>query len=248
MVNGALSLGGVVGVLLSGAFLYFEIGRFAQPQVPRTLFDERRLLFAYTAGLFVGVPIAFALLLLLGAIANGALVSAIVDLILVAGAVEVAQWALVRSRYWGHGSSTPFYAVAFRIGLSAIFILAVVTQALESPTLDWTLLLQGAALSLALLALQAVGALQSLPKSTDYRGATGGTPHGLLLSTAALAFLSFGIELGPLTAAAAALLMTGGLIPLYRRLRHRLLERAAVPPGVAEPAEGQPPFGRTDRP
>ena len=48
MVVASLTLGAVVGVLLSGAFLYWEVGRYAEPQVPVTLFDERKELFAYT--------------------------------------------------------------------------------------------------------------------------------------------------------------------------------------------------------
>ena len=58
-----LSLGALVGVGLSGGFVWWEVGRFAVPQVPVSLFDERRELIAYTAGLFVGVPLAVAFLL-----------------------------------------------------------------------------------------------------------------------------------------------------------------------------------------
>jgi hypothetical protein len=58
VVVASLSLGAVAGVLLSAGFIWVEVGRYATPQVPETLFDERREIFAYTAGLFIGVPLA----------------------------------------------------------------------------------------------------------------------------------------------------------------------------------------------
>lgn len=243
MVNVALSIGGVIGVLLSGAFVYFEVGRFAAPQVPRTLFDERRELFAYTAGLFVGVPIAFAFLLLESATANGALVSAIIDLAIVAAAAELAQWLLGRSHYFGGVAATPFYAVGLRAGIGAILILAAVTSILSSPTLSWEGLVLAAAQSLALLAIQVNGGLQSIPRSAAARGASGGPISGLLVGFVALAVLALGLSVSQLTGAAAALLVVGGLLPSYRRLRRRILEAAAAPPA---PPPTESAFGRTD--
>jgi len=72
VVVASLSIGAVVGVLLSGGLVYYEVGRFATPQVEETRFNERRAIFAYTGGLFVGVPLAIFLLLFLTATGNGA--------------------------------------------------------------------------------------------------------------------------------------------------------------------------------
>lgn len=244
MVNGALSIGGIIGVLLSGAFVYFEIGRFAAPQVPRTVFDERRELFGYTAGLFVGVPIAFLFLLLSSAVTNQALISAVVDVALVAGASEIAQWAFARTKYFGGSAATPFYALGFRTGISAILILAVVTSYLGGSSLTWDGLAQMGAQTVALLAIQVNGGLLSLPRSPAYRGAAGGPLSGFVVGVAAFSVMALGTSVGAIAGAAAALLITGGLVPSYRRLRRRILERAIAPP---EPeGEGRPPFGRTD--
>lgn len=243
MVNGALSIGGIVGVLLSGAFVYFEIGRFAAPQVPRTLFDERRELFAYTAGLFVGVPIAFVFLLLESATANGAFISAIIDIAIVAAAAELAQWVLGKSRYFGGVPATPFYAVGLRAGIGAILILAAVTSLVGAPTLSWETLALAGAQSVALLAIQVNGGLQSIQRSRDAPKASGGPLAGLLVGVAAFAVLTLGLSVNPLTGAAAALLVVGGLLPSYRRLRRRVLEAVGEP--SAPPSAGGS-FGRTD--
>ncbi len=246
MVNGALSLAGIAGVLLSGAFVYFEVGRFAAPQVPTSRFDERRELFAYTAGLFVGVPIAFALLLLLSAVANGALISALIDVVLVAGATELAQWGLGRTRYFGRAAATPFYALGFRAGLSAILVLAVVASVLSALSVTWDALVLAAAQSVALLFLEVNGALLSVPRSAEVPGARGGPLSGLLVGVAGLGLLALGDSLGALAGTAAALLVTGGLLPSYRRLRRRVLEPEPVGAGEASTGPARPRFGRTD--
>ena len=247
MVNGALSIAGFLGVLLSAAFVYFEVGRFATPQVPRTLFDERRELYAYAAGLFVGVPLAVVFLLLQAAVVNRAIISAIVDIALLAGGSEIAQWAFARSHYFGRSDATPFYALGFRAGAAAILVLAAISSYLSGPNLSVDGLVLVAAQSFALLAIQATGALLSIPRSSGLPGASGGPLSGLLVGSFAFALLSVGQTIGPLGGAAAALLVTAGLVPMYRRLRRAILERARPPssPGPSEPGP-RPPFGRTD--
>ncbi|MGI0155066.1 MAG: hypothetical protein ACREDE_02865, partial [Thermoplasmata archaeon] len=135
MVDLGLTLGAVVGVLLSGGYVYVEIGRFATPQVPETLFEERREVFAYTAGLFVGIPLAIAFLFFLTAMANAALPGALILLATLIAGTEVAQWGLLRAHYWGTGDSGPFYALGFRAGIGGIFALTLVAQYLAGPTL-----------------------------------------------------------------------------------------------------------------
>src|SRR5208283_3550709 len=77
MVVPSLTLGGLVGVALSGGFVYWEVGRYSTPQVPQTLFDERKEVTGYTVGLFVGVPLAVAYILFVDSMANGALPGAL---------------------------------------------------------------------------------------------------------------------------------------------------------------------------
>ena len=249
MVNGALSIGGFLGVLLSGAFVYWEVGRFAAPQVPRSLFDERKEVFAYTAGLFVGIPMAFLLLLLTSAVANAAVLAAIIDFVILVGATEAAQWFLARSVYFGRSEATPFYALGFRAGIGGILVLGAVTAYLGGPTITAGGLVFLATEVLALFALQVNGALVSIPRPQE---ATGGPISGLVVGLAGMTVLSLGLAVTGLTGAAAGLLVLAGTIPSYRRLRRRVLGRIARRAGRApeeSPPEGEPgterPFGRT---
>lgn len=245
MVNGALGIGGFVGVLLSGAYVYWEIGRYATPQVPQTLFDERKEVFAYTAGLFVGIALALVYLLYLTAIANGALFSGILDLLLLAGATEIAQYVLVHSRYFGVSVSTPFYALGFRAAIGGLLALAAVTASLGSGVLTPGSVVLVAAECVALMAIEVTGALQSIARSSVTKTAGGGPIAGLLVGVGAFAVLGLGMSLGVVAGIAAALLVVGGLVPPYRRLRRRILGAidAAENPAPGGPDSGRP-FGR----
>ena len=253
-VDLSLSLGALVGILLSGGFIYVEIGRFATPQVPETLFDERREVFAYTAGLFVGIPLAIALLFFFSAMANGALLGAAIFLAGLIVGTEIAQWLLLRSHYWGAGESGPFYALAYRSGIAGIFALAIVAQYLSGPSVTW----HGVALlvleSFAILLLEVAGALLSLPPS-ERAGRKGGgpVPAGIfgavgffVLGIGALSGL--GTATGEATAYAAAVVaLVGGLLT-YHRLRPLLESVPAPSAGSAPPARAaRPAYGRTDR-
>jgi len=244
MVNGALSLGGFVGVLLSGAFIFWEVGRYATPQVPRSLFDERKEVFAYTAGLFAGVPMAFLLLVLTSAITNGALIAAVIDMVILVLAIEVAQWLLGRSIYFGRSEATPFYALGFRAGIGGILILGAVTAYLGGPTITWGGIAFLATESLALLAIQVNGALVSFPRPGE---ATGGPLSGIAVGLAGMTVLSLGLAVTGWTGAAAGLLVVGGLVPSYRRLRRRVLSRIRSPEDAVRTDEGSA-TGREDRP
>jgi hypothetical protein len=249
-----LTVGAVVGVLLSGGFVLGEIGRYATPQVPETLFDERREVFAYTAGLFVGIPLALALLFFLDSMSNGAIPGALLWLAALVVGTEVAQWALMRTRYWGQSESGPFYALGYRAGIGGIFALAVVAQYLSGPTILWAGVAVVVAQAIALLALEVTGGLLSLPPS-EAAGRRGGGPLPAALFGAIGLFL---LGLGPLAdpgtngdpsvalAAAVVALIGAGLV--YRRLRPIL---AAIPPptagGVAPPKPARAAYGRTDR-
>jgi hypothetical protein len=253
IVNLGLTVGAFVGVLLSGGFVYVEIGRYATPQVPETLFDERREVFAYTAGLFVGIPLAVAFLFFLDSMANGALPGAAIFLAGLVAGTEVAQWAVLRSHYWT-GPAGSFYALGYRAGIAGIFALAIVGQYLASPPATWDGILFVLIECFAILALEVAGALLSLPPSA-VAGRTGGGPvPGAIFAVVGFFILGIGALSGVSTLAneevayaAAIVALLGGLL-VYRRLRPLL---AAVPPpsgGTRPPPRTGPlTFGRTDR-
>jgi len=110
VVQLSLTFGAVVGVVLSAGFVWYEVGRYAAPQVPVSRFDERKEMIGYTAGLFVGIPFAVALLFLLSSLPLGELGGVAVYLGVLIGGTELAQWLLLRSVYFGSDGSGPFYA------------------------------------------------------------------------------------------------------------------------------------------
>ncbi len=253
VVNLGLSLGALVGVLLSGGYVYAEIGRYATPQVPETLFDERREVFAYTAGLFVGIPLAVAFLLFLASMANGALLGAAIFLAGLVVGTEVAQWALLRTRYWGTGESGPFYALGYRAGIAGIFALALVAQYLAGPTVTWDGVVLVLLESVAVLALGVAGALLSLPPSETAGRSGGGPIPGAVFTAVGFFVLGIGALSGTATPSAEAVTygaafvaLIGGLL-VYHRVRPIL---ATIPPpsaGLPPPTREVPPaFGRTD--
>lgn len=242
-----LSLGALVGVGLSGGFVWWEVGRYATPQVPATLFDERRELFAYTAGLFVGVPLAVALVLFFLSLANGSLPSALLFLALLVGGTELAQRMLLRSRFWGHSESSPFYALGYRASIGGILALALVTQYFSGPVA-----VSGVVLivldSVAVVGLEVAGALLSIPARAGETRVGGGPFSGAVFGAVGFFLLGLGSIGGEASAFAGALVALAGAILVYRRLRPIL---ATIPPPAAGPTPmptGPPgPFARTDR-
>ncbi|MCI4339200.1 MAG: hypothetical protein L3J68_02560 [Thermoplasmata archaeon] len=254
MVDLSLSIGALVGILLSGGYVYVEIGRFATPQVPETLFDERREVFAYTAGLFVGIPLAIAFLLFLDSMANGALPGALIFLAALVGGTEVAQWALLRAHYWGNGESGPFYALGYRAGIAGIFALAILAQYLATSGVTWDGVLLLLIESGAVLALEVAGALLSLPPSTTAGRKGGGPVAGAVFEVVGFFILGVGAlsgtgstEAEAVAYAAALIALLGGIL-VYRRLRPLLEVIPSPSTGAAPPLRDEPAaFGRTDR-
>lgn len=245
MVAFAVGIGGVVGALLSGGFIWWEVGRFAVPQVPITLFDERKVLAAYTVGLFVGVPLATAYLLFVVSLTNGALVGALAFLLGLVGGAELAQWLVLRSTYWG-GSARPFYALALRAGIGGILALSVVSTYLGVPSPSPTGLLPAVLGSLAVVGLEVAGALVSFPPEGTGPQATGRPLAGLLFGTVGFLLLGLGALAGPEGSLAGGAVAFFGAVLVYRRLRPGL--EGIPPPGGRPPrstGEGSPIYGRT---
>ena len=89
VVDVALTYGGIIGVLIGSFSWYWRWGGTRLPKYPRRSFTKRKEFYAYTAGLFVGVPLAFPWLLLLTAAANGADVAALVDIVLLVAGGDI---------------------------------------------------------------------------------------------------------------------------------------------------------------
>lgn len=250
MVYSAIYLGGFVGVLLSGAFVYWEIGKFAEPQVPRTLFDERKEMFAYTAGLFVGVPIAFAFLLFLSSMTAGFVLTGLVEAAAVVLGIEVAQGLLLRSAYFGSGRAGPFYALGFRAGIGGILILAAVAGVLGGSAVGALAVAAVLVESVALLQLEVAGALLSIRAAPGSQRIGGGVVSGALVSGVALYFLGLGDYLGEVPGLIASAIVAAGMSWVYLRLRDPILKRVRPPtdaPGEEPETRSGSPFGRTDQ-
>jgi hypothetical protein len=248
VVEASLSLGALVGVLLSAGFVYFEVGRYSTPQVPVTLFDERRELFAYTAGLFVGVPLAVVFLLYVDSMVNGALPGGLLFLGLLIVGTELAQWALLRTRYWGRDPSGPFYALGYRAAIGGILSLALVAQYLGGPgaiTAEGVLLVLVE--SVAVVLLEVAGALLSV-RGPASEGRRGGPVSGGIFEVVGFFLVGLGGLAGVVGAFAGAAIALLGALMVYSRLRPTLATIA--PPGGSGPpipTGGPPaPFGRTD--
>jgi len=246
MVLASLTLGAVVGVLLSAAFLYFEVGRYATPQVPVTLFDERKELFAYTAGLFVGVPLAIAFILFEVAMGAGALLSALLCLGLLVIGDEVAQWALLRTKFWGREPARPFYALGYRAAIGGIISLAIVAEYLSAPTIT----VDGTALvlleSAAIVMLQVAGSFLSLPSTTPSERIGGSPVAGGLFSVVGFFLLGLGYVGGEATGYVGAVVALLGAVLVYRRLRPTLAHVPAPSAGPSpKPTDRPLAYGRT---
>lgn len=249
MVVASLALGGTVGVLLSAGFLWWEVGRYAAPQVPVSRFDERKVLSAYTVGLFVGVPLAVSLVLFLAAAANGALPGAVLFLGLLVLGGELSQYLLTRSVYWGAGVARPFYAVSLRAGVGGILALAVVASYLGST--GWPSVvgvLTALLTALALVVLEVSAGLLAYRDVRPEAARIGGPWPAALFEVVAFFLLALGYDagvagrlLGP------AVVILGGALA-YRGRRAILGSVPAPPEPLRSDGSAPPAYGRTGAP
>lgn len=245
MVVPSLALGGAVGVLLSAGFIWWEVGRFAAPQVPTTVFDERKLLAGYTVGLFVGVPLAAAFLFLIASLANGALLGGAVFLFALVAGTELAQYLELRTRYW-KGPPGPFYALALRAGIGGILALAVITTYLGGPGVSLAEVAVAAVDSVAVVALEVTGALVSLPAPGPAPRPRSRHFEGALFGAFGFFLVAFGPLAGPGGAVLGGAVALLGAVLTYRRRRPVLEDVPAPDAGPAAPAgEARPTYGRT---
>ena len=246
MVVTSLTIGAVVGIVLSGGFVYWEVGRYAAPQVPESRFDERREMFAYTAGLFVGVPLAIAYLLFVVELEIGSLIGALGLLAALVAGTEAAEVLLLRSRFWS-GPSRPFYALGFRAAIGGIVALAVVAAYFGGPSIGALGIAQTLAVAGAVVVLEVAGALLSLPPDPALNRAGGGPWVGAGIGAVGFFMLGLGGVAGEPTALAAAVVVLIGALLVYYRQRPFL--DAVRPPAPPAPTPAAPPaYGRTDVP
>jgi len=249
VVDPALSLGAVVGVVFSAGFVYWEVGRYAAPQVPESRFDERKEMISYTAGLFVGVPLAVCLFLLFASFPLFAFGGIAVYLTLLVGGTELAQWYVLRTHYFGRDGATPFYAVGFRAGIGGILALALVAQYLSGPTLTALGVAAPVAAALAIVLLEAVGGILSLPATGERPGRRGGPISGIPIAAIGFFFLGYSASFGPAVAIAGALIVAAGALWLYRSVAPPVLSKVSLLAQKLpdEEAEDRPPsaYGRT---
>ena len=247
MVNDALTIGGVVGVALSAAFLYFEVGRYAAPQVPESYFDERREFFAYTAGLFLGIGLVAPWLFLLTAVAGGAYISAFLDIAIIVIGTEVVQWFILRTRYFGSDRAGGFYVLGLRSGMTAILILGLVTQYIGGPSVN----VEGVGVMLlaciALLSLEVAAGLLAVPRSPTRPMARGSPIRGGLVSALGLFLVALGWTTGGAFGIAALAIALVGTFFLYVRVREAVLAEAGPRRAEVQPSEPSS-FGRKSDP
>ncbi len=248
MVNAALSIGAAVGVLLSAGFVYWQVGRYAAPQVPESRFDERKEMFGYTAGLFVGIPLVVPFLFLLAAIPPFDIGGIALYLALLVAGTALAQWVLLRSAYFGRDGAGPFYALGFRAGIAGILILAYVTQDLSGSKFTGEAIGGVLAISLGVLALETVASVLGLPNRVDRPGRKTGPFTAIPLEAIGFFILGLAAGSGALVAILGGLLITAMSGWLYRSIAPANLGAIAPPRREAAEERSKSAFGRTDQP
>jgi hypothetical protein len=250
----SLTFGAVVGVVLSAGFVWYEIGRYAAPQVSASRFNELKEMYAYTAGLFIGIPLAVALLFLLSSLPLGEIGGVAIYLAALVGGAEFIEWLMLRSIYFGSDGSGPFYAVGFRAGVGGILVLAIVAQALTSPALSVESLAVALAQSVAVLALQISGGVLSLPPVVKSRSARGGPGAGATFSAVGFFLLALGPAFGSEGGFGAAVLVAAIAVWMYARIGRATLDRVRPERPLSADDEDEElskapasPFRRTDQ-
>lgn len=247
MVAYSLSIAAAAGIVGSAVFIMWELGHYATPQVAENRFDERREIFAYTAGLFIGILEVLPFLLFIVAFSAGSLLGTLLFLAIVVLVTEVAQWAMRRTRYWGQSPAFPFYAVGLRAGIAGLLIIGLLAQYLEGPTVTWDGATVVALEALAVLWLEVTSALMSLPPDPRAGRRGGGPVSGGIVLFVGLFLVGFNAFAGELIGAVAALIAFGGAVFLYARLRpilERIRPTPSAPAGPSIPSR----YARTDSP
>jgi hypothetical protein len=239
-----LEVGGFLGVLLSAGFVYFEIGKFAAPQVPTSRFNESKALAAYVVGLFVGVPLALVWIFFEVSVAGGNAISALIDVVLLAAAGEIAQTVLLRTHFFGFTPADPFYALSMRAGIGGLLTLGTMAEFLGGRTVTPVGIGFAATQSVALLLIQVTAGIRDQLPVPTASSVLRQRLAALFLVSVLYVLTALGEYYGPLYGLAGAALAIAGAAFLYWDARPTVLapSRPRAPP-TATPATS----GRYDR-
>jgi hypothetical protein len=243
-----VTVGAAVGGAVAGAFLYLEVGRYATPQVPVTYFDERREGVSFMAGLFLGIPLAVLFFLFTESLRNGGFVGFVISLVLLVVVLELGQWLVGRSVYFGSDFALPFYSLGLRAGAGALLSILVTADYLAGPGLTVLGILGVIVESIAIVALLEAGGIQSTatgPRDARRPGAVG---RAVILELVGFLLLGFGPSAGDLGTLIAGVAIAGGSAGLYLSRRDDVLGQVRPPKKAAGP-EGAPtgPVARQER-
>ncbi len=238
-----LEAGGILGVILSAGFVYVELGRFATPQVPKTRFDESKAIVAYIVGLFVGIPLALVWIFFEVAVATGGWVSALLDVVLLVAAGEIAQTVLLRTRFFGLTAADPFYALALRAGVGGLLTVGTIAEYLGGRT-SYLGSVLAVIQSGALVAIQVTAGLRGLLPVPTASSVLRQRVAGFFLQVVLFGLTALGGFYGASYGVAGALLAIAGAAYLYWDARPTVL----APPRPKGPAPGAtPPSSRFER-
>ncbi len=245
-----VTFGALIGLPISGGFVWLEIGRYATPQVPRTLFNERKEIWAYTLGLFIGVVLTFLFFLLVLSLRAGGFPGTVISLVSLVLVLEGVQVAMARSVYFGSDAAIPFYALGYRAGAGGLLGLGAIATVVANGIPSAEALGVTALEVLAFVLLLAAGGIQSTPRGPPTSRRPGAIAPAAILEGVGFFLLAFGTAIGPSGVGIAAVAIAGGSAGLYLR-RRDILGDVRPPPGEAgtgaEPAAPAGPYGRTDR-
>ena len=251
MASAVLFLGVLAGVVASAGFVFVEIGRYAEPQVPRTLFNERKLLFAFTAGLFVGSALLALFVLFATSLAVGGLLGALLLFLGLLGVLEIAQLLIVRSVYFGSEPAVPFYVLGYRAGAAGLLGIGTVSDylSLGAPTVAGVV--GSLTVAVAFVLLLAASGIQSTPTGPRDARRPGSIGRSLMLEAFGFLLLAIGPLGGDPGVLVAGVAVSTGSAGLYLRRREEVLGSVRPPPRSDAPGEGVAPggrFGRRDPP
>ncbi len=237
MFSFGLEAGGFLGVLLSAGFIYFEIGKFATPQVPTSRFNESKALVAYVVGLFVGIPLALVWIFFEVAVAGASAVSAIIDVVLLVVGGELAQTALLRTHFFGFTPADPFYALTLRAGIGGLLTVGTIAEYLGGGTVTPLGIALAVTQSAALVLIQVAAGLRGLlPVPTAY-SVLRQRLASLFLQVVLFLLVASGLYYGTLYGLAGAALAIGGASFLYWDARPTVLAPPRrAPSALAGPA------------
>jgi hypothetical protein len=197
----------------------------------------------------VGVPLAVCLFLLYASFPLFAFGGIAIYMALLVGGTELAQWYVLRTHYFGSDGATPFYAVGFRLGIGGVLALALVAQYLSGPTISALGVAAPVAAALAIVLLEGVGAILSLPATGDRPTRRGGPISGIPIAAIGFFLLGYSASFGPAVAITGAALVAAGALWLYRSIAPPVLSKVSLLaqklPGDEEGQRLPSAYGRT---